>query len=188
VENYLKKFSIILLALSLLFTNVLATNKISNEEKLQSITKEVSKKHEVEFSLLMAIFLVESKLNPKAVGDGGRSKGLGQIQDDTAVSHDNSLKKLSKDALHNYLLNPKNNANLSAKILKNLLNRYDGDIIYALAAYNAGTKNIDKAYVEKRNPFNISYINKVLQEKKTIEKNYIFILKDYIIINSPIEN
>ncbi len=112
---------------------------------------QASQAYEVEPALIRAIIMVESSYNPKAVSHRG-AKGLMQLMPITA-------KWLGvADAF-----DPALNIDGGVRYLKRLLDRYDGDLKLALAAYNAGSR-----YVHKYGgvpPFRAthSYIKKVLQ-------------------------
>lgn len=91
----------------------------------------------VPFRLLAAICTVESSLRPfiKPIEDNGSlSYGMCQVKEETA----RFLGFASKASI---LSNPNVNAFYAAKYLKYQLNRYEGDWIRALAAYNAGSSH-----------------------------------------------
>lgn len=115
---------------------------------LESSSKDVG----VPFRLLAAICSVESSLRPfiNPVQDNGSlSYGMCQVKEDTA----RFMGFISRTKV---LSNPNINAYYAAKYLKYQLDRYKGDWIQALAAYNAGT-----AHWHIRNQ---DYVNKVLAQ------------------------
>ena len=93
---------------------------------------EASKKHGISFPLVKAIINVESNFNPKAVSKAG-AMGLMQIMPA-------NIRKLRiRDPF-----NPWENIMGGARYLKELLQRYNGKLPLALAAYNAGPTMVDR--------------------------------------------
>jgi len=85
--------------------------------------------------LLQAICTTESNLNPSTVhqDDGGEdSIGLCQLQLSTA-------RDLGYKGPPDGLLAPRLNASLAGRLLRKQLDRYQGDEIKAVSAYNLGT-------------------------------------------------
>jgi len=92
--------------------------------------KEASGIHGVSFPLLKAIMKAESDFNPKAVSKKG-AKGLMQIMP-------SNFKALGiKDPF-----NPRENVMGGALYLRQMLDRFNGRIHLALAAYNAGPDRV----------------------------------------------
>jgi soluble lytic murein transglycosylase len=91
-----------------------------------------SKRHGVSFSLLKALIKTESDFNPRAVSNAG-AIGLMQIM----PANVKALKiKNPFDPLENILG--------GARYLKQLINRFDGKLPLALAAYNAGPNIVER--------------------------------------------
>lgn len=108
-----------------------ATATSSKSQILDMITK-ISEKHGVDDKLVKALIRQESGFNPKATSKSG-AMGLMQLMPATA-------KGLGVQDAYN----PVQNVEGGVKYLKSMLNRYNGNIILALAAYNAGPGAVDK--------------------------------------------
>lgn len=96
------------------------------------VISEASKKHGVSFSLLKALIKTESDFNPRAVSRAG-AMGLMQIMPE-------NIRRLKiKDPF-----DPKDNIMGGTRYLKQLINRFNGKLHLALAAYNAGPGVVEK--------------------------------------------
>ena len=100
------------------------------EQLFHPIIVQVSSRHQVDPALVKAIIMAESGYNPKAISKSG-AKGLMQLMPGTA------------DALGiEDVFNPHQNISGGVRYFKQLMNQFEGDIKLALAAYNAGSKNV----------------------------------------------
>jgi len=96
------------------------------------VISEASKKHGVSFSLLKALIKTESDFDPRAVSRAG-AMGLMQIMPE-------NIRRLEiKDPF-----DPKDNVMGGTRYLKQLINRFNGKLHLALAAYNAGPGVVEK--------------------------------------------
>ena len=91
--------------------------------------------------IVMAVIEVESKGNPQAIGDGGDSLGLMQIQ---PKWHRARMERLGVDDL----LDPEQNIKVGVDILEELLEKYQ-DIDAALTAYNVGHDDGSRDYANR---------------------------------------
>ena len=100
------------------------------DQRFQPIILQAAIRFQVDPALVKAIIMAESSYDPRAVSNVG-AKGLMQLMPATA-------EQLGvKDSF-----NPKHNINAGVGYFKKLLNRFDGDVKLALAAYNAGTRKV----------------------------------------------
>lgn len=95
-------------------------------------------KHSSNLDPILTISLIrqESAFNPLAKSPVG-ARGLMQLMPATA-------KRLNRKIKPQHLNDPKTNVTLGTKYLKQLLVRFDGNLIYALASYNAGENRIER--------------------------------------------
>ncbi len=100
------------------------------ECQFHPIIMRAANRYQVDPYLVKAIIMAESSYNPKAVSKAG-AVGLMQLMPGTA-------KELGvKDGF-----NPEQNIDAGVRYFKKLLNRFNGDIELALAAYNAGFRKV----------------------------------------------
>jgi len=86
--------------------------------------------HQIDPELIKAIIMAESGYNPRAISKRG-AKGLMQLMPGTAQSLG------VKD-----IFNPHQNITGGVQYFKQMVNRFNGDVKLALAAYNAGSRNV----------------------------------------------
>ncbi|NPV87559.1 MAG: lytic transglycosylase domain-containing protein [Anaerolineae bacterium] len=97
-----------------------------NMASFKNIICSVSKRYDVDAQLVEAVIQAESGFNAGAVSPSG-AQGLMQLMPDTA-------RELGvTDAF-----DPQQNVDGGVRYLRQLLDRYDGNVALALAAYNAG--------------------------------------------------
>jgi soluble lytic murein transglycosylase-like protein len=112
--------------------NATSSGSVSSPENLEEYFKEASETYGVDINLLKAIARQESNFNPSATSSAG-AMGVMQLMPSTA-------KGLGVTNAYDAQENIMGGAKLMAQNLK----KYNGDVSLALAAYNAGSGNVDK--------------------------------------------
>jgi len=117
----------------------------------------------VDTKVILSLIRQESAFNERARSTVG-ARGLMQIMPATGRQFVKNL-KASK------LYNPSLNIQIGARYLENLLVRFDGDLIFALSAYNAGMGNVGKW--QKTIPFGSDLISNIEMIPFKETRNYV---------------
>lgn len=99
---------------------------------IESIVQKASRQHDLDPALVKAVIRAESDFDPRSVSPVG-AKGLMQLMPGTA-----------KDLGVSDPFDPEQNVMGGSRYLRQMLDRYDGDLDSALAAYNWGPGNFDR--------------------------------------------
>jgi soluble lytic murein transglycosylase-like protein len=123
--------------------------ELANRQKIDVMIREVSARYNVDPALIRSVIETESNWNSKAVSSKG-ALGLMQLVPGTA-----------RQLGVNNAFDPKQNLDGGVRYLHTLLERYNGDLDRALAAYNAGPGAVDRARGVPRYRETREYVQKV---------------------------
>jgi soluble lytic murein transglycosylase len=140
----------------------------------EDVILQQSHEKDVDAALIAAVIYSESKFRDRTSSAGAR--GLMQITPDAA----NEIERLSGGTTFRLrdLGDPEINIRYGTYLLRELLERYDGDLVAALAAYNAGPANVEKwggsdLSVEGiRFPETRAYVEEVLDKQRAYRETY----------------
>jgi soluble lytic murein transglycosylase-like protein len=105
-----------------------------SRDGVEKLVREAAERHNVDPALVRAVIETESNWNPAAYSRKGAA-GLMQLIPTTAQRFG------ANDAF-----NPRQNVDAGVRYLRVLLERYNGNLDLALAAYNAGEGAVDRAH------------------------------------------
>jgi soluble lytic murein transglycosylase-like protein len=122
------------------------------------LIREMSRVYDVEYALVKAVIKAESGFNHRAVSPKG-AQGLMQLMPATAAQHQ------VRD-----VFNARDNVEGGVRHLKWLLDRYGGNVPYAVAAYNAGTQRVEDAGGIPNIPETREYLARVLRYRENYRR------------------
>jgi soluble lytic murein transglycosylase len=134
-----------------------------NIERLRPFILQASTTYKVDPALITAIIKAESAFDPKAVSWAG-AQGLMQLMPNTA-----RLMGVTDS------FDPEQNIMGGTRYIRMMLNRFDGDVTLAVAAYNCGPERVARAKAVPR-------IRETLNYVKTVLRNYEMFLR---VFNEP---
>ena len=133
---------------------LLLEDDCNTERLLQPVILEASERYKVDYAIIRAIIMAESSYNLMAISQKG-AEGLMQLMPNTA-----------RELGVTDSFNPTQNIHAGVRYYKKLLKRFKGNVRLALAAYNAGSRNVRE--YNGIPPFKAthSYIKKVLHYQR----------------------
>jgi soluble lytic murein transglycosylase len=163
-------------ALFLLLSGVIdrAIQELTLPLRHEDIIRQQSREKQVDASLIAAVIYAESKFSDRTSSAGAR--GLMQITPEAANEierHSGGTTFRLKD-----LGDPEINIRYGTFLLRELLDRYEGDVVAALAAYNAGPANVDVwggsdlTVGEIPFPETRAYVEEVLDKQRAYRDKY----------------
>jgi transglycosylase-like protein with SLT domain len=120
-----------------------------DRDGVEKLVREAADRHRMDPALVRAVIETESNWNPKAYSHKGAG-GLMQLIPTTAQRYG------AYD-----IFDPQQNIDAGVKYLRTLLERYNGNLDLALAAYNAGEGAVDRAHGVPSFRETRSYVQKV---------------------------
>lgn len=127
-----------------------------SRDEIMHVVRQMSRRHGMDSSLVAAVIEVESNFEPDAVSHKG-AQGLMQIMPSTG-----------KDLGLDKPFDMEDNIEAGVKYLKEQINRF-GDTKLALAAYNAGPKQVERYGGIPPFPETQNYVRKVLSIYKRLK-------------------
>jgi soluble lytic murein transglycosylase len=136
-QNYIESFKVIYTALDgkkVQFNRFLL--EILYPKPYYVELQKVLKNAKVDPLVVLSLIRQESVFNPEARSRVG-ARGLMQLMPTTA-------RQMQRSVREKHLAIPKTNLEIGAKYFQQLHRRYDGNLVYVLAAYNAGEARVER--------------------------------------------
>jgi soluble lytic murein transglycosylase-like protein len=121
----------------------------ASREEIERLIQQTAERHNVDPALIRAVIAAESAYQPGATSRKG-AQGLMQLMPGTA-------QELGVGNAYD----PRQNIDAGARYLRALLEKYDGDLDKALAAYNAGEGAVARAHGVPNYAETRAYVRKV---------------------------
>lgn len=142
--------------------------------KHEDVIRQQSREKHVDAALIAAVIYAESKFSDRTSSAGAR--GLMQITREAAKD----IERHSGGTTFEFgdLSDPEINIRYGTFLLRELIERYDGDVVAALAAYNAGPANVDRwggsglALEDIPFPETRAYVEEVLDKQRAYREKY----------------
>jgi soluble lytic murein transglycosylase-like protein len=120
------------------------------QPELSKMIDNVAREHSVDAALVREVARQESGFHACAVSPKG-AQGLMQLMPATQAQFEVSDP-----------FDPQQSLSAGAKLLKQLLDRYQGDLSLALSAYNAGMTRVDRTFSVPQIPETKDYVTEIL--------------------------
>jgi soluble lytic murein transglycosylase-like protein len=124
----------------------------------RELVEAAAARYKVDADLITSVIAAESNFDPKAVSPKN-ARGLMQLLPETAAT----LGVLD-------IYDPQENIDAGTHYLGDLLQKYNGDLVLALAAYNAGPDKVQKYGRVPPIPETISYVRRVKKKYEESKK------------------
>jgi soluble lytic murein transglycosylase len=142
--------------------------------KHEDVIRQQSREKHVDAALIAGVIYAESKFNDSTSSAGAR--GLMQITREAAKD----IERHSGGTTFRFsdLSDPEINIRYGTFLLHELIERYHGDVVAALAAYNAGPGNVDRwggsdlTVEEIPFPETRAYVEEVLDKQRAYREKY----------------
>ncbi len=142
--------------------------------KHEDVIRQQSREKHVDAALIAAVIYAESKFSDRTSSAGAR--GLMQITREAAKD----IERHSGGTTFRFsdLSDPEINIRYGTFLLHELIERYDGDVVAALAAYNAGPGNVDRwggsslTVTDIPYPETRAYVEEVLDKQRAYREKY----------------
>jgi peptidoglycan lytic transglycosylase len=140
----------------------------------EDVIRQQAAEKDVDASLIAAVIYAESRFRDQTSDAGAR--GLMQITPETAL--DIAKRSEAQTFVLKDLSNPQINISYGTFHLRDLLDQYDGNVVAALAAYNAGQGNVDRwggaglTLEDIRFPETRAYVEDVLDKQRAYRDKY----------------
>ena len=128
------------------------SNQSKRELNIPEAVSAASDKHQIDPDLINAVIHAESAFNPRAKSPKG-AQGLMQLMPGTAAT-------LGVEDPYD----PASNVDAGTQFLRELLLKYDGDMVKALAAYNAGPGRVARYHGVPPYPETRAYVARIVKE------------------------
>lgn len=142
-----------------LFNSVKSRGRPVDPQVFDGLIKNAAARHQVPEELVKAVIKVESNFNPQATSHMG-AMGLMQLMPGTA-----------RDLGVQRPYDPQENINGGTKYLRELLDRYDGNVPRAVAAYNCGMANVEKGRLPQETRSYLQLVSKYYNGRQVLGKS-----------------